>query len=295
MKRLQRRKVLKQLGLLTLSPWLLSLGNSKGTKVYAHIWAYASRFPPNWDSTPVLEEIFKDLKAAGIAGVELMEVNFRHEDSVLRLRNLSARYGLPVIGTSYGAAMWDKSKHEEILVDAEMVLDKLAALQGKYFGISVGNAGREKTEDELDDQATLLKQLLGLCAERGITPNLHNHTYELEYGKKDFLGTIERVPNLPLGPDVNWLIRAGIDPVAFIGKYGPMIAYLHLRDQDAEGRWTEALGEGVTDFEGIAKALERVRFSGDVAIELAYEKPGDQDDRENFRKSREYVRKVFGW
>jgi sugar phosphate isomerase/epimerase len=295
MKPLPRRKALRQMGILTLSPWLLSLINPKETKVYGHIWAYASRFPPNWDCTPVLEDIFKDFKEAGIAGVELMEVNLRHDNSVPFLRGLSSRYGVPVIGTSYGAAMWDKSKQEEILEDAERILDKLAALQGKYFGISVGNAGREKTEDELDEQATLLKQLVSMCADRGITPNLHNHTYELEYGKKDFLGTIQRVPNLTLGPDVNWLIRAGVDPVGFIGRYGAMISYLHLRDQDASGRWTEVVGEGVTDFEDIAKALERVRFSGDVAIELAYEKPGDQDDRENFRRSREFVRKVFGW
>ncbi|MEJ7830862.1 MAG: sugar phosphate isomerase/epimerase, partial [Segetibacter sp.] len=84
------------------------------TKVNAHLWVYASRYPPNWDSTPNLEAVFSDLSYAGISGVELMEINLRHEDAEKNLSKLAKKYNLPVSGTSYGAGshMWVEAQHK---------------------------------------------------------------------------------------------------------------------------------------------------------------------------------------
>jgi hypothetical protein len=46
----------------------------KNAKLSGHVWVYASRFPPNWDCSPVLEEVFADFRYAGLEGVELMDV-----------------------------------------------------------------------------------------------------------------------------------------------------------------------------------------------------------------------------
>lgn len=46
---------------------------SKKIPVNAHLWVYASKYPPKWDCTPDLETVFADLSYAGINGVELME------------------------------------------------------------------------------------------------------------------------------------------------------------------------------------------------------------------------------
>ena len=32
--------------------------------VDGHLWVYASRYPPDWDCTPILDEVFSDLKFA---------------------------------------------------------------------------------------------------------------------------------------------------------------------------------------------------------------------------------------
>lgn len=52
----------------------------------------------------------------------------------------------------------------------------------------------------------------------------------------DFKGTIKKVPYLKLGPDLNWLVRAEIDPVWFIKTYGDKMVYMHIRDQSADGK-----------------------------------------------------------
>ena len=269
--------------------------NGKNVILSGHVWVYASKFPPDWDCTPVLDQVFSDFKYAGLEGVELMESNLRHPDAVPHLNALIRQYQLPVTGSSYYGDMWDKSQHKGILKDATLVVERLHQVGASTFGITVGDAGRKKTEAELDAQAELLKKILNVCDENSIQANLHNHTFEVENDLHDWKGTLDRVPEIKLGPDINWLIRGGVDPVWFIETYGDRMVYLHLRDQDADGEWTRAVGEGVTDFEAIAKALKKVNFKGRAAIELAFEVPPDGPVREDWKKSREYVARVFGW
>lgn len=264
--------------------------------VGAHVWVYAAKMP-GYDVTPILPEIFADMKAAGIAGVELMHNVLMHDGCVERIRSISDEHGLPVNGTSFEGAMWDREAHSKIIDDVGLVVSRLAALGGTTFGASVGDAHGTKTPEQLDAQAEILPKLISLCEASGVTLNLHNHTYEVVDGMHDLRGTLARLPNVPLGPDLNWLIRGGVDPVAFIQEFGSQIVFLHLRDQNRDGTWSEALGEGSTDFEAIAKALHAANFAGDANIELAHESDftPTRPLRDSLRMSREFVREVLGY
>jgi sugar phosphate isomerase/epimerase len=272
---------------------------AKKTKVQlcAHLWVYAAGYPPTWDCSPVMDTVLADLKMAGIQGLEVMELHIREAEKVKRLKELSAKHGLPISGTSYGAAMWNKEKHNEIVEDIDKITTHLAELGGKTFGISVGNAGHKKTDDELDAQAEVLKKTLTICLKRNIVPNLHNHTYEVADGMHDLRGTLKRLPDFKLGPDINWLVRGGINPVDFIQEFGSQMVYLHIRDQTADGKWTEGVGNGATDWKGIAAALKKVNFSGMAAIELAHEKDFKltRPLGETWQLSRKFVKKTMGW
>ena len=287
-------------GLALLDAYALATPpNILKTKVNAHLWVYASKYPPTWDVTPNLETVFSDLSYAGIDGVELMESVLRHDDGVAKLNKLVKKYKLPVSGSSYGVGfnMWDNTQHKKIMDDIHLIVPRLKSVRGKTFGISVGEAKRLKTEKELDAQADVLKKILSICKDNGIEPNLHNHTYEVENNLHDLKGTLARIPDIKLGPDLNWLIRAGVNPVDFINTYGKQINYLHIRDQYANGTWTEYVGQGATDFASIAQALKAAKFSGDVAIELAFHNNFTPANplREDWKMSRQYVKKVFGW
>ena len=165
------------------------------------------------------------------------------------------------------------------------------------FGTSVGQAPKRKTPEQLDAQAELLRKIIALCQANGVVLNLHNHTYEIQDDLHDLKGTLSRIPDVKLGPDLNWLVRGNVDPVKFIRQYGKQIVFLHLRDQNSNGRWSEAMGEGDTDYRAIGKALHAVNFHGDAVIELAHErdfKP-TRPIRESLKISREFVRKVLGY
>ena len=230
-----------------------------------------------------------------MSGVEVMEIILRHPDAETTFKELIDKYNVPLTGTSYYGDMWNKSKHQEILDDVTLIVGKLSRLGASTFGITVGDAGHVKTEDELDAQADLLKDIFKVCDANKIQPNLHNHTFEVNNGMHDLKGTLARIPDANLGPDLNWLIRGGVDPVWFIKTYGHQMVYMHIRDQYADGKWTEYLGQGVTDFAAIAQALKEVNFKGRAAIELAFDAPPVNPVKDDWKMSREYVHKVFGW
>jgi sugar phosphate isomerase/epimerase len=300
-----RRTFLRDTGMVTgfsllsamLPSSLLAATAERKNKVLVsgHLWVYASKFPPNWDCTPVLDTVFSDFKYAGLSGVEVMESNLRHDDAVQRFGELIQKYSLPLTGSSYNADMWNKDRAQEILEDVTMVVERLRKLGASTFGITVGDAERLKTEKELDAQADVLKGIISICAKNNIQPNLHNHSYEVKDGLHDLKGTLARIPGVNLGPDLNWLIRGGVDPVWFIETYGKQIVYLHIRDQYQTGKWTEYLGQGATDFPAIAAALEKVNFKGRAAIELAFDAEPEHPLKEDWKTSRQYVAKTFGW
>jgi sugar phosphate isomerase/epimerase len=270
--------------------------SKKKVVVGAHPWVYAAKLP-GYDPTPVSETIFSDFSFAGMEAVELMHEMLLHPDSIERLGELSHKYSLPVLGTSFEANMWDRAEHPTILETAETIIQRLSKLGGRTLGTSVGRTPKPKTREQLDAQADLVRNLISLCNSYGIVLNLHNHTYEVENNEHDLRGTLERIPDAKLGPDLNWLVRAGEDPIDFIRRYSRRIVFLHLRDQKANGKWSEALGEGNMDFVGIGRELQKINFSGDAVIELAHEQDFrlTRPLRESLKMSREFVRKTMGY
>ena len=270
--------------------------SGKKVMVGAHPWVYAAPLP-GYDITPVLDIIFSDMKFAGLDGVELMHDPLRSMETTTKIGELKEKYGLSVIGTSYGGNMWDRTKHQEITEDAENVILNLEKVGGRTMGISVGNARHKKTEEELDAQAELLMRLMKFGKEHGVIFNLHNHIYEIEDNMHDLLGILKRIPDFPLGPDLNWCIRGGVDPLDYINEFGDRMVFVHLRNQYSDGAWSESLAEGDMDYTAIGKSLKEKNFKGDLVIELAHErdfKP-TRPIRESLKMSREYIREVMGY
>ena len=242
---------------------------TKKIPVGAHPWVYAAT-RPNHDIFGILDVIFSDMAYAGVDFVELMHTALEPADAVAKIGELSAHHGLPVIGTSYSAPMWKREEHEKIFEYADGMVEKLRALGCRHVGASVGDARHVKTEEELDAQAEILRRIIRRAEADGITVNLHNHTYEVENEEHDLRGTLARIPEARLGPDIDWLVGAGVDPVEFLNRHGEQVVFAHLRDRGSDGVWTEAMGEGNIDYAAVAGAFRAMNFSGDLAIELAH-------------------------
>jgi sugar phosphate isomerase/epimerase len=263
-------------------------------KICAHPYAY-TKLREDHDLYAQADLIFADFEKAGLDGIELMHTMLEADEAVERLGALSAQHDMPIIGTSFGMNMWDVTQSAEVLERGERVLDQVQALGGYQMGTSTGSAGDKKTPEQLDTQAETLRRMIALAEERGVTLNLHNHTYEVLYGEHEVNTNIARIPEVKLGPDLNWLRRGGIDALDFLRRHADRIVFMHLRDQKGE-RWTEAVGEGDEDYGALADVIDEIDFRGAVAIELAHE-PDQEFSRpmgENFALSAAHLRRAFG-
>jgi sugar phosphate isomerase/epimerase len=302
---MNRRKFIQNTSLSLLALSLSKTGSSKslikehfGKKITvgAHVWVYAST-QPGFDVSPILSQIFSDVAYAGFDGVETMEHPLRSTAYTRQIKELIDQYKIKLIGSSYGADMWNKDKSSEIYEDVDRIFGNMASVGARTFGVSVGEpAGRKKTEDDFDTQAALLKRIIALGEKRGIVLNLHNHTAEVENKMYDLRGTLKRIPDIKLGPDLNWLLRAGIDPISFLKEFRKQIVFVHLRDQLSNGKWPESMGEGNVDFKEIAAVMKEISFEGDAIIELAHENGFTRTRplKESLKMSRDYMRKTMG-
>lgn len=301
---MNRRNFIRNVSLsaaaLSLSDKVISTAQLNPVKkkdlfVGAHVWVYAATLK-DYDVSPVLPQIFSDMAYAGFDGVELMEKPLRSTEYTKQIKELIEKNRIKLLGTSYGADMWDKDKHNQILDEVELIFNNMASLGGRTFGVSVGRpANRQKTEAEFDNQANLLNKLTALGKKKGIDLNLHNHTYEVENKMYDLRGTLKRIPDIGLGPDLNWLLRGGVNPLDFMREFKNQIIFCHLRDQLSTGKWPESLGEGNVNFREIADVMNEIGFKGDVVIELAHENGFaiTRPLKESLKMSREYMRKTM--
>lgn len=157
--------------------------------------------------------------------------------------------------------------------------------------------GREKTDEELKTQAAALAQLGAELHRSGIKLGLHHHTPEMRSNGREFHSNFRLTSPSTVGfcYDVHWVYRGGIQPADALREYGPRIVAWHLR-QSRNQIWWEDLAPGDIDYTAVAKYARSHRLADHLTVELALEN-GTAVTRtvfENHRRSRQFVREVFG-
>ena len=121
------------------------------------------------------------------------------------------------------------------------------------------------------DFANKWKEILDICLtaqknaeEKGFIFSYHNHW--AEYDLADGIPAMYRILDAPgaekifAEPDVCWLTRAGMDPAAYIRKYGSRIKQIQFKDiivPDDAGT-TAVLGTGIVDLKSAFAAAKEI-------------------------------------
>lgn len=276
-------------GVFLLPQWVLA-GKAAGVPVCAHIGVYGGKFDARQNRTQIWEQAFAGIAAAGFEGIELTEAELLQDDAVAQLSRLSRQYGLPVSGATFGANMWDRERHDATLQDSVLISGRLQQLGGKTFGVSVGDAGRDKTDEELNLQAVTLQEIVNICAARKIDLVLHHQAHELRNDLHELHTTLEMVPDLKLAADLEWLVRSGIEPAVFIRQFAGRTACLRLVNLASK----DFSGSEKFDLAATGQALLQVNFKGKIIVELSADTQ-PSSVAVSWRKSRAFVRQTFGW
>jgi sugar phosphate isomerase/epimerase len=146
-----------------------------------------------------------------------------------------------------------------------------------------------------------LGQELGQIATRlqaqGVQLGYHNHDWELEpkAGDKTALELIfEAAEGSPLTwqADVAWLVRGGVDPIAWLQRYRSRLVSAHVKDIAPEGQnedqdgWAD-VGAGVLDWRDLWRAC---REAGAKWMVVEHDKPSDP--ARTARASFDYLKRI---
>jgi len=119
-----------------------------------------------------------------------------------------------------------------------------------------------------------LSEVADYASSEGMVLALENHgTYFSRAEVIEKLLKVVNSPSLKLNFDTGNFVHAGDDPVVAARKLGRWVVHGHAKDVDERGAPC-APGEGVIDFEAIARELESQGFNGYFSIE--YEGVRDQ-------------------
>ena len=159
-------------------------------------------------------------------------------------------------------------------------MDKLgeagAILGHKYVVLPAIPDDKRKTLDDYKRTAEAFNKIGENAKKVGLKFAYHNHGYGFKAvdGKIPFDFLMEQTdPNLVfLEMDIFWTAAAGIDPIAYLDKYGKRYRLLHLKDMKTKktfsgdggnmGQWMELFpsmttaGDGVMDLAGIVKKAQ---------------------------------------
>jgi inosose dehydratase len=243
-----------------------------------------------------LEEVMSALRDAGYDYLEgFMDVN--QPENIARSAEQMRAKGLKPVCIYTGARLHEDGKAQETV---QKLLAAAKVCQQAGFSVVDCNPdpiGREKTDAELVVQAKALNELGSGLKRLGLRFGIHNHTPEMANHAREFHQIFRETDPEAVGfcYDVHWVFRGGIAPADCLQQDGARIVSWHLR-QSRKGIWWEDLDTGDIDYSAVARYAKEHQMTAPYTVELALEN-GTAITRsavENHRRSREFVRRVFG-
>jgi inosose dehydratase len=244
-----------------------------------------------------LDEVMASLAKAGYRHLELTSAFFTPELADRSLRLLDKhRMKLDIVyngGVMHEAAGAEQTIRETVALARRL---KPAGIQCVNFNANPKPKRERKTDAELEVQTKAIAELARQIHGEGLRLLLHQHAPELAENGREWRhimnGTDPKQVEICL--DVHWILRGGLEPMAFLRESMPRLASLHLRNSK-NGVWLEDLADGDIDYRAVAAELRKHAFRGWLVVELALD-PQTTVTRsvtENLRLSREYARRVF--
>jgi len=245
-----------------------------------------------------VEEALAAIQRAGYGRVELTSDFFRPEVRTKTVA-LLAKYNLEPATTYAGATMHEAPAAERAIREILKLGRVLKPVGTRWIVTNPGPKPGQarKTDNELNTQARYLNQLGRGLRKQGIGLMIHHHTPELADNAREWRHLLQHTdPSLiSCCVDVEWAVRGGQEPLAFLREARNRLASLHLRNSKA-GVWMEDFDEGDIDYRQVTNYLKQIGYDGYLVVELAYEKKTaiTRPLEEDLRLSRLYAEKVFG-
>jgi inosose dehydratase len=239
------------------------------------------------------------MSAVRDCGYDYLEpgMDFAHPDSIAKLADQMKSKGLKPVSLYCGPRLHEAEKAKGV-VDQLLAAARVCKECGfQVISCNVAPIGREKTDDELKTQVAALKDFGQGLKDLGLKLAVHHHLPEMANHAREFHYNFRNTPADVVGfcYDVHWVWKGGVQPMDALREYGNRVATWHIR-QSRDGVWWEDLDTGDIDYAAIARYVAEHGLARRFTVELAIEGKTQitRDVMENHRRSREFIRKVFG-
>ena len=231
--------------------------------------------PPPPPDPALNETIFKDVSELGFSGLELFDWQINGLESQGLLSGLVEKYKLPLVSSYTSVNLTDPAQRTDTIAAAVAV----GKIMKKYGGktIVVGPNGRVGGEsynynDHKQNIVTTLNELGKAITDIGLIAALHQHTGTAVETRDETYATMEAVDTryMKFGPDIGQLQKGGVDPVAVVKAFLPVVQHMHFKDW--VGGPTMAgycpLGLGKVNLVAILDLMEGRKIDGMIMVEL---------------------------
>jgi sugar phosphate isomerase/epimerase len=214
---------------------------------------YALRTAAAQDLPGVLERVAR----AGFLGVEYASL---HDQAPRDVHRWTTDLGL--VGVAVHRRLPSGAEGERVLDEAEELgVDTVV--------VPWADPARFADDAAIAALAEELRQAQTQAAARGMRLGYHNHEFEPAARGADGTTGLERLfelagPGLLAEVDIYWATMGGADPAALIGRLGPRVRLLHLKDGPADPADRDApqvaVGAGTVDVTGAIEAGDAVEW-----------------------------------
>ena len=231
--------------------------------------------PPPPPDPALNQTIFKDVSELGFAGVELFDWQINGLESQGVLGGFVEKYKLPLVSSYTSIQLTDPAQRATTIANAVAV----GKILKKYGGrtIVIGPSGRVGGEsynynEHKQNIVTTLNELGKAITDIGLIAALHQHTGTAVETRDETYATMEAVDTryVKFGPDIGQLQKGGVDPVAVVKAFLPVVQHLHFKDWDGGPAMAGycALGLGKVDLVSILDLMEGRKLQGMIMVEL---------------------------
>ena len=147
-----------------------------------------------------------------------------------------------------------------------------ASVGAKVILLPVGQPDSLTTEQARDNLVEVLKACAPAAEEAGVVYGVENVGQALAHTAGDLIEIVTRVgsPACQVYYDVGNATAQDADPVADMHQLGKRIVMMHVKDfrQTESRRELAIIGDGMVNFEGVAKAAGEIGYDGYLTLEV---------------------------
>ncbi len=164
---------------------------------------------------------------------------------------------------------------------ADGVIDLLCEFPGAMLCTVQLPTGREQLEPRRLRLADHVNAVSRRAADRGVPCSFHPNSppTSINRTERDYEVILERLDPAVTGwtPDVGHIINGGMEPLATMKRWQPLINHVHFKDWDGNPEFA-LMGEGCVDFVGISRWLASWDYNGWIILEDEAEQAVDDPD-----------------